>query len=698
MRGETIRLLLVPIVTANSNPLDNSNVGLDTECMHRLIRPTRTILALLAWLMVCPWVAAQTDPWSFILPEQRCLDIRHPSELCRAPIPVVPRPPTISDPQFDAPPRYLSLHEAINTGLANLEVVRVLAGVTAVSSGRTVYDVAITNTRIDQQRAAFDPTLQLNNNWNRLENPNAFFDFANPGQSQIIGNSSSNHNFDLGLSKRTLTGGIIDFGVNSGYNRTRPGNFPLNPQTRSSVDLSYTQPLLQGGGAAVNRIPIVLARIDTERSFFQYKDSVQSHVQGVVEAYWGLVFARTDLWAREQQVAQLGFANQRTQARLEVGDANAGEAAQTRVAYEGFRANLIAAQANVLQREAALRNILGLPPYEPERVVPVSPLIDEKLEVDWERIVNLAETQRPDIIELKLVLEADQQRLILSRNQATPRLDGVALYRWNGLEGEMPNGLNTASQTGQFADWNLGVNFSVPLGLRQDRALLRQQELIIRRDQVNLQQGLHQAVHTLAINLRNLEQFYEQYRRFQAVREAAKINLDQQMAQYNEGLIQFIVVLQAVVDWGNSVSNEAQSLVQYNTELARLERETGTILEAHGIAFVEERYGSLGPLGRLAVAQAYPRAAQPTASRVDRYGVGEGPSEQFFDLSDPLDYQQADPDSETVPQPTENTVPSPAAMELGGESTPQPTPPSSGLKRLWSSPLRAAQALRGAFD
>ena len=39
------------------------------------------------------------------------------------------------------------------------------------------------------------------------------------------------------------------------------------------------------------------------------------------------------------------------------------------------------------------------------------------------------------------------------------------------------------AEPGQFADWQLGINFSVPLGLRAERSQLRRQELIIARDQ-----------------------------------------------------------------------------------------------------------------------------------------------------------------------------------------------------------------------
>jgi outer membrane protein TolC len=417
--------------------------------------------------------------------------------------------------------------------------------------------------------------------------------------------------------------------------RFQPGVFPLNPENRTSLDLSYTQPLLQGGGTAANLVPIVVARINTERSYFQYKDSVQEMVRGVVEGYWLLVFARTDLWAREQQVEQAQFALDQAEARARVSLISSAEVAQPRVALANFRASLVAARASVLQQEAALRNILGLPLYDSERITPVSPPSSDRLEVDWNAVVNLAEEYRPDIIELKLVLEADQQLLLQARNQALPRLDAVSLYRWNGLEGTMPVGDFIESPLGRSTDWTLGVNFSVPLGLRQGRAQVRQQELLIARDRANLEQGVYNAVYALALSVRNLEQFYEQYLAFRETRIAARENLELQMGRYRAGVNQYINVLQAIVDWGNSVSSEAQALTQYNTELARLQRETGTILETHGIRFYEERYGSIGPLGRMCPDVCYPKALPPTENEAV-YPTSEKPAEDFFDLEDPL--------------------------------------------------------------
>ena len=593
---------------------------------------------MLASVVTLGPVKSAAGQWSFILPEQRRVQIRRPDELPPSPIPKMPRPPTVANPQFNRQAHELSLDQAIRIGLENSEVVRVLAGVTAASSGRTIYDVAITNTTVDSARSTFDPTSTLSNDWTRNENPAAIFDPADPmmNSSLITGTRTDNANTNFGLQKQTSSGGTIDLGVTSNANRFRPGSFPLNPENRSAVNFSYTQPLLQGGGTSVNRVPIVLARINTERSFFQYKDSMQNHIRGIVEAYWNLVFARTDLWARQQQVAQASFANQRTEAALRVGDANIGEVSQTRVALENFRATLLDSQANVLQREAALRNILGLAPYSESRFVPMTPPNADKMEVDWDAIVRLAVQQRPDIIELKLVLEADEQQLLVTRNQANPRLDAVGLYQWNGLDGRMPSGMNLQSRAGQFGDWNMAINFSVPLTLRRERAALRQQELIIARDKANLHQGVHQAVHFLALSVRNLEQFHQRYRRFQAVRKAAKVNLDLQMANYFAGNVQFVTVLQAIVDWGNAVSSAAQTLTLYNTELATLERETGSILESHGVAFAEERFSAAGPLGRFGPCKVYPVSTRSSANQ-NRYSTGKRPSENFFDLRDPLE-------------------------------------------------------------
>jgi outer membrane protein TolC len=637
-------------------------------------------------------------PFAEIVPEQRHLEVRDLEQLPKAHIPPIPPPVTVSNPSPQIIPQEMSLDDAIRIGLANSKVVRILAGTTAVSSGQTIYDPAIVNTTIDQARAAFDPVVTANNTFSQAEDPVAFSDPTNPFNTVIPGTRVDNYQLGLGITKKTVTGGTLGLTVNDTDSRFfGPIPAPLNPQALSGVTLSYTQPLLQGGGIAVNLAPIVVARLNTERSYFQLKDSVQELVRSVTEAYWAIVFARTDVWARRQQVEQGAAAYARSEGRQRAGFTNVAEVAQARASLASFRANLITSEANLLQREAALRNLIGLPPTEPARITPVSPPTPARYDPNWDELIHLAEERRPDLIELKLIIEADQQNLIVAKNQSLPQVNATMLYRWNGLEGTTPIGQQVSTSAGQFNDWSLGVNFSVPLGLRQGRAAMRQAELILVRDRANLDQGVHAALNEVADSVRNLSQFYEQYNAFRESRTAARINLEQQLAENAVGRAIFLNVLQAITDWGNAVSSEAQALAQYNTELARLERVSGTILETHGVRFFEERFSSIGPLGRLAKPVCYPESSPP-GPNANRYPVDREAGDAALEKDKPVVPQ--DKPSATIPLlPPPTKSPSPPAG--GGHRCvpwlsrpPTPTLPrkGGGSKATRTAALRSGRA------
>lgn len=601
-------------------------------------------------------------------PEARQIAYRASEAVPYEPLETYSPPRTVSQPENSEQELKLSLDEAIRIALANSEVLRVLTGAAASSSGRTIYDPGIANTVIDQERGRFDPTLTADNTFSQNEQPVDIFIPGPPGAT-IAGTNTDGYRLDAGLSDVNALGGTARLGVGAVRSAIIPGIFPLNPQTTSFTELSYVQPLLQGGGLQANLAPVFIAGIDTERSFFQLKGAVQETVNGVISAYWSLVFARTDQWARQQQVDRAMFAYDRELARKDRGIGDLADVAQTRVALTSFQANLVSAKANVLQSEAALLNILGISPTEVGEVIPTTPPHVDRLKFEWSELVGLTERYRPDLIELKLIIEADQQRVLIAQNNALPSVDAVASYRWDGLQGRTPGGTFISTSGDEFTDWTLGVNFSVPLGLRQARAQVRQQELLVARDRANLRQGLHAAVHQLALSVRGLDQSYEQYLAFQQSRDAARDNLNVQQSEFDNGRSIFLNVLQAITDWGNAVSSEAQALTQYNTGLADLELQTGTILEAHGVRFVQERQQFAGPLGCFQDI-CYPTGIRPTENSA-RYPVGEEPAEESFDLENPVDsLQNTTPHAEPVP-------PQPAPIpELQTPLTPMPSPQS----------------------
>ena len=172
------------------------------------------------------------------------------------------------------------------------------------------------------------------------------------------------------------------------------------------------------------------------------------------------------------------------------------------------------------------------------------------------------------------------------------------------------------------------------------------------RDRANLDQGLHSASYDLDQSLRNLAQDYAQYRAYSEARQAAWVNLDFQMADYSAGRSTlYLNVLQAIVDWGNAVNSEAQSLASDNTDLANLEQQTGTILECHGIRMLEERYCSIGPLGRLFRDRPYPESSPP-GTNANHYPAGTEPSEKSLKIEEPvLPHHDEAPSDAPIPTP-----------------------------------------------
>lgn len=632
------------------------------------MKPTHPILgramrAALVWACLagtgCTTSFHDTLRMSWV-PEQQAIGVRSPTELAPAPIPEVAPPPTVTNPPTTKQEWRLSLDDVLKMAVENAKIVRVLGGNGASSTGRTIYDPAITLTSIDQQQARFDPTLNQRNTFNRTDSPLAVIGPLGP---TLTGSAVDQFRSEFGVSKTNTTGGTG--ALNWVESHTRSGAALLNPQFGSALELSYTQPLLQGAGYLVNTAPIVLARVDTERSYFQFKDALQELVRSTISGYWNLVQARLDVWAREIQIEQAEEALRREEARKEAGLANLRDVSQARVTLNQFRASLIAAKANVLDAEGALRNVLGLPPSDDRFIVPMSAPTDQRLKPAWKELLQLAEQRRPDIIELKLILEADQVRRTQAQNLALPRLDANALYRWNGVSGEIPNGTKIATDHGQFADWSVGVNFAVPLWLREGRAQVRQQELLIVRDQANLQQGLHAATHELAVTLRDVENAYEQYVAFKATRAAALDNLKIQIAETQAGRGIYLNILQALNDWGSAVTSEARSLTNYNIALATLERQTGTILETHGLVLAEERFRSAGPLGLFGHERDYPQGLKPSADP-HRYPGKETPGENAFDLQKPNVKRDPDPVPKKEPkkeEPKANLV-APAVLKV----------------------------------
>ncbi len=586
-------------------------------------------------------------------------------------LPKLAPPRTTTNPEADQiwP---LTLQEAIQIGLNNSEIVRVIslgaqgipvggfeptplntgagAGVSSSLGAGTlssVYDPAIQETQIAQALSAFDTQFTTSLLYGKSQTPvnNGFQAGVNSTGARFpIIFIQDQSQFQTGLQKRLATGAVaqIQHNINYVYSNS-PGNvFPSVYNT--NLQLQFTQPLLGGtaqnpSGLEANRAPIVIARLNADAAVWNFKAAVMAHVRSIEQQYWALSQQQIQLWSREVAV-QLGEeVVRRERAELEVGKATSADVAEAVERLERFKLALVTATSDVITTERQLRNILGLPPADNRRIIPVTAPTEARLEPDYETCLAQMLSFQPDIVQQQLLVRLSELQLLLARNQLLPQLNLNLLYQFNGLgqsldkaEATMTGATLRAIDPGRaareraaglnggpnnfsnFTQWQVGFTYQQTLGFRQATASVRAAQYQLLRQRAFLQQIVHQTTHSLYRFLLEVDANYKQFRTAQNLRKAAQQRLEATRAFYVEGRITIDRVLDAVSQYADAIAQEAQFKTSYNTSIAALEEAKGTLLAYDNVAVNE------GPQPRKAYIQAQDQRAAHGQIHIGRDG------------------------------------------------------------------------------
>jgi outer membrane protein TolC len=584
--------------------------------------------------------------------------LRQPAFDGNAPVakPKIARPRTTDNPEADEiwP---VTLQDALRIGLDNSEVVRVIslgaqgipvggfeptplntgagAGIaSSLGSGTltSVYDPAIQETQISTALANFDTTWTTSMLWGHSVTPvnNGISAGTIPTVKFPIIFDQDTGQFSSGLQKRTATGAVLQVQQNVQYAYSNsPGNvFPSAYTT--NLQFQFTQPLLGGtaqnpSGLEANRANIVIARLNADASVWNFKAAVMAHVRSIEQQYWALSQQQIQLWSRETAVKLGEEIVRRERAELEAGRGTTADVAEAQQNLERFELAYITATSDTITTERQLRNILGLPPADNRRIIPVTAPTEARIEPDWETSLSQMLAYQPDIVQQQILVRVAELQLLLQRNQLLPQLNLNALYQLNGLGPHLDNAL--AVQTGMplkgidprtaaieraaglngnpasfndFQSWQVGLTYIVPLGFRNALAGTRQFQYQLLRQKAFLQQVVHQTTHSLARFFLEVDANFKQFKTAQRLRQAAQIRLESARAYYEEGRTGFTIdrLLDAVSQYADAIAQEAQYKTSYNTSIAAMEEAKGTLLAYDNIAVNE------GPSPRKAYIQA----------------------------------------------------------------------------------------------
>ncbi len=543
----------------------------------------------------------------------------------------------------------LRLEEAVQIALANSKVMKSIGGtiigppdflVRSPGAVASIYDPAVAESDprsgVEAALAAFDTQFRFINRWEKFTEPRN--NISNPIFPSV--RQDDQGTFQWQLSKLNATGGTTSISHSWVYLDSNSLTRAYSSDWTTALKAEVRQPLLQGFGVTFNRIAgpsnqpgvyngVLLARINTDIALCDFEQSVRNLVYDVETAYWEVYYAYRQLDAviagRDANLQNWRDAN----LKLEVGSFAAHEEAQARNQYFIFRAAVERALTGLYQAEAKLRYLMGLATSDGRLIRPIDEPTTAKVAFDWTESLSEAIARSSELREHRWLVKRRELELIAAKNFLLPRLDLVANYQWIGLGEELieshggsgdfrQRGSNSYQSltSGDFADWLVGVEFSMPLGFRREMAGVRNAQLLLARERARLQEAELEVSHQLAYAIRELEstlvQAQTNYNRRIAARDEVKAAREKYRAGVRDGTL--TNVLDAERRLAEAESDYYRTLVDYNKAIAQVHYRKGSLLEYNGV------YLSEGPWPAKAYFDARRRARQRDASMYLDYG------------------------------------------------------------------------------
>jgi hypothetical protein len=268
-----------------------------------------------------------------------------------------------------------------------------------------------------------------------------------------------------------------------------------------------------------------------------------------------------------------------------------------------------------------------------------------KLSFDWCDVLNEGLVRNVELRQQKWIVKRRELEAIAAKNFLLPKLDLDAQYRWLGLGNDLfpeANGAGAdftkagsnalASLTsGQFQEWQVGLQLNMPLGFRRELAGVRNAQLMLTKERAKLQEAELELSHQLAFAIRDLEANYVLSQTNFSHRVAAQREVDAVTAAYETDTVTIDRVLEAQQRLAQAESNYYRSLADYNKSIAEVHFRKGSLLEYNGVYLAE------GPWPGKAYFDARRRARARAAGTYLDYGftqpkvVSRGPIEQHAD-------------------------------------------------------------------
>jgi outer membrane protein len=468
---------------------------------------------------------------------------------------------------------------------------------------------------------ALDPAIVGAAGWNRSNRPqtNTFI----TGTNAIIGSSTVG---ELGVRKGFLFGGTGSLGFDGTRQNTNNLRSDINPSTSGGLSFSFTQPLLQGFGSAVNGRYIRIAKNNRRVSDLVFEQQLLTTVYSVIRLYWDLVALTGEVRVQRESLSLSERLLNENRQQQEAGTLAPIDVVRTRASVASVRRDLTVAETRVRQQETILKDYLTRGTVDSTlfnalRIVPTDSVGDPPTDPiqPIQDLVAEARSHRPDLLQVSLQVDNSKIALTGSRNALLPNVDLVVNARSNALYGTLnptpPPGSGTGGTdlirtpdpsflggagTGlsqifgaQFADYGAQIQVNIPILNRAARADYARDRIAVSQQQIRLQQ-LEKQIRVDVVNaLIAVEQSRAAWTAAKEARDFQAQSLEAEREKYKVGVSTNYLLIQYQRDLVQAESAEVTALTDYAKARAALDRATGALLDKMGISIVDAYRGSL---------------------------------------------------------------------------------------------------------
>ena len=156
-----------------------------------------------------------------------------------------------------------------------------------------------------------------------------------------------------------------------------------------------------------------------------------------------------------------------------------------------------------------------------------------------------------------------------------------------------PGGFDNAYQnltSGDFQEWQLGLQLDIPIGFRQASTGVRNSQLKLARERAILNEQRRKVTHDVSASIREMKRSFQEiqdnYNRMLAVREEVRLR----HAFYQEGRSPLFELLDAQRRETEAESDYHRSLVEYSLSIKNVHFQKGSLLEYNGVYLAEGRW------------------------------------------------------------------------------------------------------------